>query len=119
MCCFPPYGKCHQFETACAACNCHKTCDVRHQESFSNAFVESLRVIHPLQIVAYNKMDIPDSSDYWQDIQNSLEAAGVPLDQMCAMSAATGQGVIDLVKLVHTALDELPTEVALCALTCA
>lgn len=71
-------------------------------------FAEDL-AIKP-QIVAYNKMDIPDSSDYWQDIQNSLEAAGVPLDQMCAMSAATGQGVIDLVKLVHTALDELPTE---------
>jgi len=27
------------------------------------------------------------------------------------MSAVTGQGVIDLVKLVHTALDQLPAEV--------
>ncbi|DBA71905.1 TPA: hypothetical protein ACH3X2_010951 [Trebouxia sp. C0005] len=62
------------------------------------------------QIVAYNKMDVPDSSDYWQDIKHSLEAAGVPSERMCAMSAVTGQGVIDLVKLVHTALDELPAE---------
>ncbi|KAL0024046.1 hypothetical protein WJX77_011544 [Trebouxia sp. C0004] len=62
------------------------------------------------QIVAYNKMDVPDSSDYWQDIKHSLEAAGVPSEHMCAMSAVTGQGVIDLVKLVHTALDQLPAE---------
>ncbi len=64
-----------------------------------------------MQIVAYNKMDVPDSSDYWQDIKHSLEAAGVPSEHMCAMSAVTGQGVIDLVKLVHTALDQLPAEV--------
>jgi len=56
-------------------------------------------------------MDVPDSSDYWQDIKHSLEAAGVPSEHMCAMSAVTGQGVIDLVKLVHTALDQLPAEV--------
>ena len=64
-----------------------------------------------VQIVAYNKMDVPDSSDYWQDMRHSLEAAGVPSHLMCAISAATGQGVIDLVRLVHTALDELPAEV--------
>ena len=56
-------------------------------------------------------MDIPDSSDYWTDIQASLKGLGVPADKMCPISAATGQGVVDLIRLVHTALDELPAEV--------
>ncbi len=25
-----------------------------------------------LQVVAYNKMDVPDSSDYWDDIREQL-----------------------------------------------
>ena len=65
-----------------------------------------------LQIVAYNKMDVPDSSDYWPDIQQSLKAAGVASHSMCPISAVTGQGVLDLIRMVHTALDELPSEVA-------
>ena len=65
-----------------------------------------------LQIVAYNKMDVPDSSDYWPDIQQSLKAAGVASHLMCPISAVTGQGVLDLIRMVHTALDELPSEVA-------
>ena len=64
-----------------------------------------------LQIVAYNKMDVPDSSDYWPDIQQSLEAAGVAPHLMCPISAVTGQGVLDLIRMVHTALVELPSEV--------
>ena len=64
-----------------------------------------------VQIVAYNKMDVPDSSDYWPDIQQSLEAAGVAPHLMCPISAVTGQGVLDLIRMVHTALDELPSEV--------
>ena len=32
---------------------------------------------------------------------------------MCPISAVTGQGVLDLIRMVHTALDELPTEVTI------
>lgn len=56
-------------------------------------------------------MDVPDSSDYWPDIQQSLEAAGVAPHLMCPISAVTGQGVLDLIRMVHTALDDLPSEV--------
>ena len=56
-------------------------------------------------------MDVPDSSDYWPDIQQSLEAAGVAPYLMCPISAVTGQGVLDLIRMVHTALDELKPEV--------
>ena len=56
-------------------------------------------------------MDVTDSSDYWPDIQQSLEAAGVAPHLMCPISAVTGQGVLDLIRMVHTALDDLPTEV--------
>lgn len=31
-----------------------------------------------LQIVAYNKMDVPDSSDYWEDVREQLAGEGVP-----------------------------------------
>lgn len=66
--------------------------------------------------MAYNKMDVPDSSDYWPDIRQSLEAAGVAPDLMCPISAVTGQGVLDLITMVHTALDELPSEVTICCM---
>ena len=56
-------------------------------------------------------MDVPDSSDHWPDIQQSLEAVGVAPHLMCPISAVTGQGVLELIRMVHTALDELPSEV--------
>lgn len=62
------------------------------------------------QIVAYNKMDVPESSDYWPDIQQSLAGAGVAPHSMCAISAVSGQGVLELIRMVHSALDELPSE---------
>lgn len=64
-----------------------------------------------MQIVAYNKMDVPESSDYWPDIQQSLEGAGVAPHRMCPISAVSGQGVLELIRMVHAALDELPSEV--------
>ena len=64
-----------------------------------------------MQIVAYNKMDVPESSDYWPEIQQSLEGLGVAPHSMCAISAVSGQGVLELIRMVHAALDELPTEV--------
>jgi hypothetical protein len=38
-----------------------------------------------LQVVAYNKMDVPDSSDYWEDVREQLAAAGVPQDSFYAI----------------------------------
>ena len=37
------------------------------------------------QVVAYNKMDVPDSSDYWEDVREQLAAAGVPQDSFYAI----------------------------------
>ena len=40
------------------------------------------------QIVAYNKMDVPDSSDYWEDVREQLAAEGVPADAVFAIRQA-------------------------------
>ena len=61
-----------------------------------------------LQIVAYNKMDVPDSSDYWEDIQQHLTEDGVPSSDILPISAATGEGVVDLVRRLRAVLDDLP-----------
>lgn len=37
------------------------------------------------QIVAYNKMDVPDSSDYWEDVREQLAGEGVPSDSVFAI----------------------------------
>lgn len=64
-----------------------------------------------LQVVAYNKMDVPESSDYWDDVRQFLGEAGVVSDDILATSAATGQGVTDMVRRVRRVLDALPLEV--------
>ena len=64
-----------------------------------------------LQVVAYNKMDVPESSDYWGDVRQFLGEAGVAPDDVLATSAATGQGVTDMVRRVRRVLDALPPEV--------
>ena len=69
------------------------------------------RVPSLLQVVAYNKMDVPESSDYWDDVRQFLGEAGVAPDDILATSAATGQGVTNLVRRVRRVLDALPPEV--------
>jgi len=61
-----------------------------------------------LQVVAYNKMDVPDSSDYWEEVQEHLLGQGIPTENVLPISAATGQGVIDLVRRLRAVLDSLP-----------
>lgn len=39
----------------------------------------------PVQIVAYNKMDVPDSSDYWEDVREQLAGQGVAPDSVFAI----------------------------------
>ena len=67
-----------------------------------------------VQIVVYNKMDVSESADYWPDIQQSLETVGIAQHLMCPISAVSGQGVLDLIRMVHAALDELPARVQAC-----
>ncbi|PNW77357.1 hypothetical protein CHLRE_10g433100v5 [Chlamydomonas reinhardtii] len=60
------------------------------------------------QLVAYNKVDIPDSGDFWEMVREQLTTElGVPADRIFPISAATGQGVIELVRAVRGVLDEL------------
>lgn len=60
-------------------------------------------------VVAYNKMDIPDSSDYWEDVRASLlRDHGVAPEDCMAISAVTGQGTTELVRRLHALLDTLP-----------
>ena len=77
----------------------------------ASAFDTGTQACAAVQIVAYNKMDVPESADYWPDIQESLETAGIAQHLMCPISAVSGQGVLDLIRMVHAALDELPAQV--------
>lgn len=66
------------------------------------------------QLVAYNKMDVPESSEFWEDVREGLLARGLDPGRLFAVSAATGSGVTELVRGVHQLLDALgPAEVAL------
>ena len=56
------------------------------------------------QILAFNKIDIPDSVARLQLLQEEIEMLSTP---GIAISAASGQGVMDLAKKAHQALSEL------------
>lgn len=60
------------------------------------------------QVVAYNKMDVPDSSDYWDEIQQGLKDRGVQSDDIIAISAVAQVGVTEVVRRVRRVLDDLP-----------
>lgn len=59
------------------------------------------------EIIAYNKMDIPDSSDYFDIVQDFLIAEGIPRDVIFPISAVTGKGVTELVRATQRMLEEL------------
>jgi GTPase len=67
------------------------------------------KLAEKLQIVAYNKTDVPDSGDYWEEIKQELtsDKFGVEEENLLAISAVTGKGVTDLVRRVHAVLDYL------------
>ena len=58
--------------------------------------------------MAYNKMDLPDSADYADDVREFLRQQGVEDKNIVAISAATGLGVLDVVRRVRVLLDEMP-----------
>jgi hypothetical protein len=45
------------------------------------------------QLVAYNKVDVPDSGVFWEDVREGLLARGADPSRVFAISAATGSGV--------------------------
>jgi GTPase len=54
------------------------------------------------QIVAYNKIDVPDSGDYIDDMRELLEAeCGVDPAMVVPISAVTGEGVLGLVRTCY------------------
>ena len=80
-----------------------------------DAIQTELRLFNPElaekpQVVAYNKMDVPDSADYWSDIKEGLLQRGVSENSIFAISAVAQSGVNELVRKVHNVLDELPAE---------
>lgn len=61
------------------------------------------------QIVALNKMDLPDVREKWPRIAKALKRQG---HEALAISAATGEGVQALLRRVVATLRELPVELA-------
>jgi GTP-binding protein len=59
------------------------------------------------QIVVLNKMDLPSAREAWPRVQRAMAAQDVPA---LAISAATTEGVKQLVGLVAQRLSELPVE---------
>lgn len=59
------------------------------------------------QIVAVNKMDLPEARDAWPRVSQLLKARGF---DVLAISGATGEGVQDLVGIVAARLKELKAE---------
>lgn len=63
------------------------------------------------QIVAYNKMDVPDSSDYWEDIRDQVAAGGVPADDIFAIRCArlaVGRGLVPCLLACNAAASQAP-----------
>mgnify|MGYP006288905851 FL=1 len=59
------------------------------------------------QIVAYNKMDLPDVADGWPQVKDALEARGY---EVHAISAVAGTNVRQLLYRAKQILDDLPAE---------
>lgn len=57
------------------------------------------------QIVALNKLDLPQAQEIWPDVEQALAEKGVPV---LAISAVTGENVQQLLYRVKETLDELP-----------
>ena len=64
-----------------------------------------------VQVVAYNKMDVPDASDYWPDLRELLLAEGIADEDCLAISAVAGQGTVELIRRVRALLEQLPAQV--------
>lgn len=61
------------------------------------------------QIVAVNKMDLTEVRDCWPELQKKLQKRGYTV---FGISAATGQGVTELMQAVNRRLHDMPVKVA-------
>lgn len=59
------------------------------------------------QIVALNKLDLPEAQAHWQRVERELKARGYTV---MPIAAATGQGVRELVNRVAAELAKLPAQ---------
>jgi len=59
------------------------------------------------QVVVLNKMDLPQARDKWPRVREHMAERGLPVR---AISAVTGQGTKELMRLVADLLKELPKE---------
>lgn len=57
------------------------------------------------QLVVFNKMDLPDARDIWPIVKEAIEAQGLPI---LAISAVTGENVQQMLYQVQEMLDALP-----------
>ena len=81
-----------------------------------DAINAELELFNPLladkpQIVALNKIDLPEVAELWPQIKAELQARGV--QEPMAISALAGQGIQPRLRRVVTMLDELPEPAAL------
>lgn len=61
------------------------------------------------QVVIFNKMDLPEARGRWPLVRDEMEARGLPV---LAISALTGQGLPPMLHLVADLLESLPKEEA-------
>ena len=59
------------------------------------------------QILAYNKVDVPEASEQWDAFLAGVEGKGVEVLQM---SAVTGAGTLEVVRAAHRLLAQVPNE---------
>lgn len=67
----------------------------------------SARLAEKPQVVGFNKIDVPDAQARWKHVRAQLARQKI---QARAISAATGEGVRELLRAVAQRLDELPRE---------
>lgn len=68
----------------------------------------SPRLADKPQIVALNKLDLPDAQAHWARVQKAMAKREI---DAFAISAATGQGVRELLRAAADRLDETPREI--------
>jgi GTP-binding protein len=59
------------------------------------------------QLVVLNKMDLPQARDLWPVVEEEMQSRDIPA---CSISAATGEGVRQMLYQVLQLLDSLPEE---------
>jgi GTP-binding protein len=59
------------------------------------------------QLVVLNKMDLPQARELWPTVEEEMQSRGTPA---CSISAATGEGVREMLYQVLQLLDSLPEE---------